>query len=356
MKLHSQPRRGFTLIELLVVISIIAVLIALLLPAVQSAREAARRSTCVNNLKQIGLALHNYESTNNTFAPPAVATNTGSPDQGPSFLVRIANQIEGGNLYNAFNFNNPAVYGGTNVQNTTVRNSVVNSFLCPSDASSPLFSGTDYAASYGPQWNWGDTNSGAVQTGAFAYATGSAIASFTDGMSNTVMVLEVLRGDLDTKKTNADAYDSATGFAGNNLSTFPADVANLRTILTSCIALRTSDNGSGGLDNSTGTGNAASRQWTAAHVYWASGRVAIGAIANMALTPNSTSPDCSSWNFNNLGPNAQGIWGSRSNHPGGVNALFGDGSVKFIKNSVSETTWWAIGSKNGGEVVSADAY
>ncbi|MFO0951644.1 MAG: DUF1559 domain-containing protein [Isosphaeraceae bacterium] len=315
----------------------------------------------MNNLKQIGLALHNYASTYDAFAPQATlitnnVTFTTSPDQGPSFLLRVAGYIEGGQLYNAFNFMIPAVYGGANYFNTTVSYAVVNSYLCPSEASgSALFSGTDYASSYGPQWNWGDLNSGAPQTGAFAYQTAVPISAFTDGTSNTVMVLEVVRGDMSPALYRGDAYDSQTWTAGNT-ATFPANANELNVYKSACSALKAADNGSNAFNNGSLTASSVSRQWGAAHAFWANGRVGVGAIASMGLTPNSTSPDCGSWTIGNIGPNAAGMFGSRSFHPGGVNTLFGDGSVKFVKDTVNPLTWWALGTKNGGEVVSADAY
>ena len=127
-------RRGFTLIELLVVIAIIAVLIALLLPAVQAAREAARRAQCVNNLKQLGLSLHNYESGNGAFPPSGMSLNLGSTqplynDGGYGVLPRLLAYIEGNTIYNTINFAVP--YNSTTLQNTTSFTSVMNSFLCP---------------------------------------------------------------------------------------------------------------------------------------------------------------------------------------------------------------------------------
>src|SRR5438093_6121619 len=150
--------RGFTLIELLVVIAIIAVLIALLLPAVQAAREAARRAQCTNNLKQLGLALHNYHSSNDTFpiaqGMPGTGVDTGS-GHGPSALLYLLGQMEQRALFSAFNFDVQATPGASGVYtpiNTTVYLTSVATYLCPSDPGSSVFKyGTNYGASIGPQ-------------------------------------------------------------------------------------------------------------------------------------------------------------------------------------------------------------
>ena len=139
MTVPDNRRRGFTLIELLVVIAIIAVLIALLLPAVQAAREAARRAQCVNNLKQIGLAIHNYHTSNDTFPQGAAASNTPlNPGcvawMGWSAQALMFGYMEQTGLYNSINFSlDPLQSNGGNGANTSARNTKVGMFLCPSD-------------------------------------------------------------------------------------------------------------------------------------------------------------------------------------------------------------------------------
>src|SRR4051794_34073765 len=188
-------RRGFTLIELLVVIAIIGVLIALLLPAVQSAREAARRSQCTNNLKQIGLAMHNYHSTYDSFPMlngiPAKSID-GSGIHGPSVLAFLLNNMEQTAMYNAFNFNIGAVAGAAanyTVINATVFNSQIGAFLCPSDPGSTAYRrGSSYSCSIGPQFNFYSTVNVSWGTGVgmFAHLAAFGLRDCTDGSSATV--------------------------------------------------------------------------------------------------------------------------------------------------------------------------
>ena len=191
-------RQGFTLIELLVVIAIIAVLIALLLPAVQSAREAARRSQCINNLKQIGLGLHNYHSTIDKFpmgnaiaySDPGVQTTWGTF----SSLAMMLPYVEQTPLYNSCNFAWTVWYGTGNAVNLTVWNVKVASFLCPSDGNAGLNHFNSYHASYGTGTDpWSSNTNGIFAPENTAYG----LRDITDGSSNTIAFVEGLtRGSL----------------------------------------------------------------------------------------------------------------------------------------------------------------
>src|SRR3954447_16380521 len=208
---HSSPglRRGFTLIELLVAIAIIGVLVALLLPAVQAAREAARRIQCVNNLKQIGIALHNYHTAVGSFPvgflyPSGPVPSTTSPLQYRwSALAQMAPQLEQANLYNALNFDFPVGYkptGGPSPfwpfypANTTAMATAVASFLCPSDGAPPPMVGSgpvNYAFCSGSGSGGGEA---AGADGAFILGPAMSLADLTDGSSNTASASEQLLG------------------------------------------------------------------------------------------------------------------------------------------------------------------
>ncbi len=358
-----QRRGGFTLIELLVVIAIIGVLIALLLPAVQSAREAARRAQCTNNLKQIGIGLHNYHDQMGTF-PTGSVTLGGNPwatqSSYLSWRAMILPQMEGGTVYNSVNvYINTWAAGPDQGAMFTAWRTVLSTWLCPSDPKNegglrpwggpegqwpagnpPLNPATrqpdtlvpvsDYAGSFGDNyaggplngglpwekpypvpagyigprigWDgfWGTNNNGGQLRGIFEYRCLQPpvnIAGITDGTSNTIMAGEVLPyRAADSNFWHGNGATAGTTVPLNwNSNSYPASAANCYN------------------------------QWQ-----------------------NSTAP---------LGCRySAAAKGFQSAHPGGANFLMGDGSVKFLKQSISLTTYCALGSRNGNEVISAGDY
>jgi len=362
-------RAGFTLIELLVVIAIIAVLISLLLPAVQSAREAARRAQCTNNLKQIGLAMHNYVSANELLPPVCVDdpfNNGQMPHQNFSQHARLLPYMEQTATYNAINFNfgarwsdgpsygytdsNPPdidAAGGTNsIPQMTVLTQVIASFLCPSDpypggSGTFLINGTSkrvgnfsYPSNFGLNRrinNWVPNGPNYIATnwdGAMKRNIG--LNQFTDGTSNTVLFSEWVKGPavgLPGKDGLGMVYN-----LGANSDGFTTDAQ----FAAKCLAI------------SPGQGN---QNWSWKGEWWAYGGTS---IYSHTIPPNRTA--CA---YGDIGQDGRGtitLINASSLHPGGVNTLFADGSVRFVKSSVSVPVWYGLATPDRGEVVSADSY
>ncbi|WP_422927720.1 DUF1559 domain-containing protein [Singulisphaera sp. PoT] len=344
--------RGFTLIELLVVIAIIAVLIALLLPAVQAAREAARRAQCTNQLKQMGLAVHNYNSSFDAFPPgvmyPSPVDNWG---WGPSGHLSLLPFLEQTTLWNAYNVGpvqcNGAGCGQYNM-NTTVFNTQVNAWLCPSDAKMRQVSMCSYVGNMGgPFHTTGYSGTYVPSDGVLGTVPGTPasvvkIASIVDGTSNTALFSEVVTGHPNAATVTAgDSNPNNWKRVIFQMSTADnqSTLASAIQAINDCKSLPTT---TAGLSTSRG-------DW----FYGYPAYVSYGMYNHLA-PPNTRSCSNSGWNTYSVDP-----WGTApptSFHPGGVNMGMSDGSVKFIKDSVNQQAWWAIGTRNGGETISADSY
>jgi len=309
-------RRGFTLIELLVVIAIIAVLISLLLPAVQQAREAARRAQCKNNLKQLALALHNYESTHRVFPPGRI----GFPLVW-SAQAQLLPYVEQAGLTNVLDFDIPPLtFGGSYPQsagNELFAKTRLALLLCPSDSDAVPNSGFAGGISYPGNVGSGTVNNGSINGSDGVFFSKSAVrfGDLADGTTNTVAFAESLLGDgVDQAPPNADYRRRVVELPGATPTTFAA-----------CQP-------------------AGAPKWSGQRgAKWINGHFA-DALYNHFLTPNAALPDChnASHNF--------ALTAARSNHTGGVQASMCDGSVRFVSDAVDLSVWRAAGTRAGGEV------
>ncbi len=319
-------RSGFTLIELLVVIAIIAILIGLLVPAVQKVRSAAARLSCTNNLKQFGLALHNHNDTVGTL-PPA-----RDPWPAPfSAQAHLLPYVEQDNLKNLVNFTPPAgagdlAYTGTNAAAAVY---VVKMFLCPSDSGGRVPGSTYGACNYYCYVGTGLSSSGAYTgdyvtgDGVFLLNNAVRITDIADGTSNTAAMSEALLGDGQT----------VTGSA-------PSDLRRQALVLSGSTLTTPGTCGGGAVNGAVWSGTYNGNIWLNGG-YWATDY-------NHYYPPNPSTWDC----LNTA--NNYGLKAARSLHSGGVNLLLCDGSVRFVQNGVSLTTWRALGTRAGGEVLGSD--
>jgi prepilin-type N-terminal cleavage/methylation domain-containing protein/prepilin-type processing-associated H-X9-DG protein len=369
----TKTRRGFTLIELLVVIAIIAVLIALLLPAVQSAREAARRAQCINNLKQIGLAMHNYHSTNGTFplggTVAAAYSNTYTAGWGTwSAHALMLGYLEQAPLYNAANFSWAPAMGPGWAINSTVSTSPLNAFVCPSDGMSPdrgtnsaynnnitAASASDallnnYMASLGPctlyqAWAYNGPDTPGVFTQGFR---SYGVQNITDGTSNTIAFGETLVGDRSIQLVKwRDGPVTSGARAGGPWANVSGNQTAVLADLNTCQAAFL---GNPNPTMSTGALNLKG-------AYWAYDNGGF-ALFNTIVPPNSnqyTFAWCQVASSSQAAADGDYL-NTSSNHPGGCNFLFCDGGVRFLKSSIAINTYWALGTKAGGEIVSSDSY
>jgi prepilin-type N-terminal cleavage/methylation domain-containing protein len=285
-------RRGFTLIELLVVIAIVGILIALLLPAVQAAREAARRAQCVNNLKQIGLALHGYHDAH-ALLPPGYTYTPGYVTGGFGWAAMVLPQLEQPSLFNAINFDLPP----WSAPNTTACTQKLAVYQCPTDNTVEGFleregykyARSSYVANFGPN----DLDlTPEDRSGLFSRNSGTRFADITDGLSQTLAASERTNALFVRVIGSANHFDLETVWPGA-IKQDPADDHGHTTLFQSAYTI--------------------------------------------------TSPYFDDRNV-------------MSFHPGGTDYLLGDGSVKFIKTSIAVGVYQALGSRAGGEVVSVDAY
>ncbi len=334
LQITKAPNRSaFTLVELLVVIAIIGILVALLLPAVQTAREAARRVQCSNHLKQIGLAMHHYAGDFGVLPPLA---NNFTP------LARMLPYYEQADLAGLFDFSISSL-GATSGDAVEAAATPVPLFLCPSDAESAVHTIAATTPTGTTTVTWAGSNyamNGSSGTGTsqncdpFANATDGLcyvnaairLEHILDGTSNTLAFTESLRGRCDspglTPTPDRQLYVAFFGLNVAGLMGYAttAEYSSLEAVLPSV------------------------ESWNSQRLCnWFKMDMIPGTIMNGGFTPNSPIPD--------MGARRIRVTAARSRHPGGVNACLADGSVRFISDSIERATWQALWTRAGGEVI-----
>ncbi|HWE38097.1 MAG TPA: DUF1559 domain-containing protein [Isosphaeraceae bacterium] len=361
-KTRTGPRRGgFTLIELLVVIAIIGVLIGLLLPAVQMAREAARKTQCSNNLKQIGLALNNYHTTYNCF-PGAYAARNISGQLQPIFgswspQTMLLPFMEQAVLHDALNFSLisfGALGSGAEAQVTGVTTKI-STFLCPS---SPLPIGTllnktmpgnSYFASTGSSLQfYGNIGPGSPNGLFMLQGPPIGFASIPDGSTNTVAFSEWRMGDFRQDKLsvpqdviNVNQFPQGTSWNEQQLN-MSAGAAGFLQWLTVCAGAAP------GTLNTSNNMSFIGQGWYQGMFGWS--------LGNTLLAPNPTYPNCLCQSRSGTDFDGPGMFGMSSYHPGGANVLLADGSVRMVKQTTQREVIWRIGSRAQRDLVDPDAF
>ncbi len=329
----SSIRSGFTITELLVAIAIMGALAALILPAVQGARESARRMTCQNNLRQLGLALHNFEERNGTFPmnggpwirfPPTAAHRTGA---GFSVLAQLLGDMDQSALSTQFDFTRYNQFNGDDEKN-------VPTFQCPSDPSGDR--GTNYRVCDGSLVRTQTSTVDKTQLGLFGVHLPATPGEVSDGLSNTIALSERVRSD-----ESLSSFQRPADWAGSGLfNLLPVGQAvSPDEMVETCTAL-----------SGPGIGYVGTMGW-----YW-SHATPMHTEYNHVATPNSSIGDCA---IDSLIGTPQGSGGTaeggmltaRSQHPGGVNCLLGDGSCRMVSDSIDLRLWRSLSTIAGHETV-----